>query len=95
MRLTKAGLVDRIWAEHLASTHTAAAEMIDLVFGAMKERLAAGENVKLSGFGSFVVADKAPRSGRNPQTGGEIVITARRVVKFKASPVLRDKVNGR
>jgi integration host factor subunit alpha len=55
---------------------------------------AEGENVKLSGFGVFVVADKAPRMGRNPQMGGEIVIGARRVVRFKASPVLRGEVNG-
>jgi integration host factor subunit alpha len=93
MSLTKAGLVERIWMEHLASTRAGAAEMIDLVFNEMKARLAAGENVKLSGFGNFTVADKAPRIGRNPQTGGEMEISARRVVKFKASKVLKDKVN--
>ena len=59
----------------------------------MKERLADGENVKLSGFGNFAVADKAPRAGRNPQTGEELEISARRVVRFKVSQVLKDKVN--
>ena len=93
MSLTKAALAERLWAEHLASTRGEATETIDVVFGAMKERLAAGENVKLSGFGSFVVADKVPRVGRNPQTGEEIEIAARRVVKFKASPVLKGEVN--
>jgi integration host factor subunit alpha len=67
--------------------------MIDLVFETMKARLAEGENVKLSGFGNFTVADKAARMGRNPQTGKELEISARRVVKFKASQVLKGRVN--
>ena len=93
MSLTKAGLVDKLWWEHVASTRAAAAETIDLVFETMKARLAEGENVKLSGFGNFTVADKATRMGRNPQTGEELEISARRVVKFKASQVLRGRVN--
>ena len=93
MSLTKAGLVDKLWWEHLVSTRAAAAEMIDLVFETMKARLAEGENVKLSGFGNFTVADKATRMGRNPQTGEELEISARRVVRFKVSQVLKDKVN--
>jgi integration host factor subunit alpha len=93
MSLTKVGLVDKIWWEHLASTRAAAAEMIDLVFEMMKARLAEGENVKLSGFGNFTVSDKATRMGRNPQTGGKLEISARRVVKFRASQVLKGRVN--
>jgi hypothetical protein len=54
-----------------------------------------GGHVKLSGFWSFVVADKAPRVDRNPQTGGEIMIAARKVVRFKASQVSRGELNGR
>ena len=92
-RLTKAGLVDKIWMEHLASTRAGAADMIDLVFDTMKMRLAEGENVKLSGFGNFTVADKRSRMGRNPQTGGKLEISARRVVKFRASQVLKGRVN--
>ena len=93
MSLTKAGLVDKLWWEHLVSTRAAAAEMIDLVFETMKARLAEGENVKLSGFGNFTVAYKRARVGRNPANGEKMEISARRVVKFKASQVLKGRVN--
>jgi integration host factor subunit alpha len=94
MAVNKADLVDAIWAQHLTSTRAEAAEMVGLVFETMKAQIATGENVKLSGFGSFTVADKAVRVGRNPQNGEKLEISARRVVKFKASPVLKDKING-
>ena len=63
--------------------------MLDII----KESLENGENVKLSGFGSFNVRDKRARRGRNPQTGEEITITPRRVLTFKSSNVLREKLN--
>ena len=60
----------------------------------VKRRLEQGEKVKVSGFGNFVVNEKRPRKGRNPQTGEEIVITGRRVLTFKASQVLKKTMNG-
>ena len=63
--------------------------MLDII----KESLENGENVKLSDFGSFNVRDKRVRRGRNPQTGEEITITPRRVLTFKSSNVLREKLN--
>ena len=60
-----------------------------LVFDTMKETLEKGEKIKISGFGNFVVRQKRPRIGRNPQTGEEIEISARRVLTFRPSQVLK------
>jgi integration host factor subunit alpha len=62
---------------------------VDSVFDIMKDCLARGEKIKISGFGNFVVKEKKARRGRNPQTGQEIEISARRVLTFKSSQVLR------
>jgi integration host factor subunit alpha len=59
----------------------------------LKETLESGEKVKISGFGNFNIRAKRPRKGRNPQTGEEMVITGRKVVTFKPSPVLRKVLN--
>ncbi len=61
---------------------------------AVKETLSRGEPVKVSGFGNFVVREKKARVGRNPQTGRDIEISARRVLTFKPSQVLKDQLNG-
>jgi integration host factor subunit alpha len=63
------------------------------VFDLMKESLANGEKIKISGFGNFIVKEKKSRRGRNPQTGAEISISARRVLTFKSSQVLRRALN--
>ena len=68
--------------------------MMESVFAIMKESLEAGETIKISGFGSFVVNQKNARRGRNPQTGEAITIEARKVLTFKPSNLLRDAVNG-
>ena len=65
-------------------------EVVDTVFDIMKEQLLALDEVNIVGFGKFEVRYKRPRRGRNPQTGQEIEITARRVLSFKPSQVLRD-----
>ena len=70
------------------------ARIIESVFDNIKEKLAAGEKIKISGFGNFVVKEKNSRRGRNPQTGDEIAISARRVLTFKSSQVLRKALNG-
>ena len=69
-----------------------AAELVDMLLEAICERLAAGEPVGISGFGSFSVRDKSERTGRNPRTGEEEPITARRVVTFRASTKLKERV---
>ncbi len=72
-----------------------AAELINSVFGIIKQKLCSNHNVRLSGFGNFLLKDKKPRRGRNPQTGRAITIKGRRVLTFCPSPVLKKKVNGR
>jgi integration host factor subunit alpha len=69
------------------------AEIVEQVFQIIKETLADGEKVKISGFGNFVVREKNARKGRNPQTGQEILLEARRVLTFKPSLVLKNILN--
>ncbi|HYC23815.1 MAG TPA: integration host factor subunit alpha [Candidatus Bathyarchaeia archaeon] len=90
--MTKADIVERIY-ERAKSSKKDATEVVDAIFEIIKARLESGEKVKLSGFGNFVVNEKRPRKGRNPQTGEEIVITGRRVLSFKASQVLKKTIN--
>ena len=93
MALTKADIVERIH-EKVGFSKKEASEVVDSIFEVLKSRLADGGKVKISGFGNFVVNQKRPRKGRNPQTGEEIIITGRRVLSFKASPVLKKAMNG-
>ena len=71
-----------------------AVEAVETVLEIMKSNLEKGDDVMLSGFGKFKVSDKKPRVGRNPRTGEEIMIDARKVVTFKPSGKLRGRVNG-
>ncbi len=90
--MTKADLVETIY-EKIGFSRKESAEIVDLVFDLMKETLEGGEKIKISGFGNFLVRQKRSRKGRNPQTGKEIRITARRVLTFKPSQVLRKSLN--
>ena len=67
-----------------------AADVVEMVFDTIKETLERGEKIKISGFGNFIVRDKKSRVGRNPQTGEEIEISARRVLTFRPSQVLKN-----
>ena len=69
--------------------------LVDSVFGEILKSLISGDDVKISSFGTFVVRQKKERIGRNPKTGQEVPITARSVVTFRASNVLKSKVNSR
>jgi integration host factor subunit alpha len=89
--LTKAELADALF-EHLGLNKREAKEMVDSFFDEIRLALARGEPVKLSGFGNFQLRDKPQRPGRNPKTGQEIAITARRVVTFHASQKLKASV---
>jgi integration host factor subunit alpha len=91
--LTKADFVESIYSKVGGLSRRDSADIVDLLFEAIKETLARGEAVKVSGFGNFVVRDKKARVGRNPQTGRDIEISARRVLTFKPSQVLKDQLN--
>jgi integration host factor subunit alpha len=69
--------------------------MVETILTHMSNALAKGENLKISGFGSFMLRDKAERIGRNPKTGVEVPITPRRVLTFRASQMLKDRVAGK
>jgi len=79
--------------EQLGFSKKNSAAIVESVFEIIKENLARGENIKISGFGNFMVKQKKARRGRNPQTGEEIEITPRKVLNFKASQVLRRALN--
>jgi integration host factor subunit alpha len=94
MSMTKADIVERIYKE-AGFSKKEAAELVDLVFKVIKDTLAKGEKVKISGFGNFSIRDKADRIGRNPQTGESMNISARRVLTFKPSQILKEDITGR
>ena len=91
MTLTKAELADLLF-EKVGLNKREARELVDLFFEEVRGALATGEQVKLSGFGNFDLRDKNQRPGRNPKTGEEIPISARRVVTFHASQKLKAMV---
>ena len=91
--MTKADLIEAVHAELQAHSKKDAADIVESVFETMKSTLGAGEKIKISGFGNFVVRQKKARVGRNPQTGEEITISARKVLTFKPSQVLKNALN--
>lgn len=92
MTLTKADIVEQVF-EKVGLTKKEATDVVEFVFDSLKNQLEVGEKVKISGFGNFVVRKKKSRVGRNPQTGQEMTITARTVLTFKPSQVLRAILN--
>ncbi len=90
--MTKADIVERIY-EKVGFSKKEATDVVEAVFEIIKAHLERGEKIKISGFGNFVLNTKRPRKGRNPQTGEEIVISGRRVLSFKPSPVLKKAIN--
>jgi integration host factor subunit alpha len=92
MTVTNADFVDHVF-EKVGFSKKEATEVVESIFDIVKRHLENGKKVKVSGFGTFVVHDKQPRRGRNPQTGDSIIIRGRRVLGFKASPVLKKSLN--
>ena len=90
--MTKIDIIQDVY-EKLGFSKKDAAKIVESVFEIMKDSLARGEKIKISGFGNFSVKDKKSRRGRNPQTGSEIEISARKVLTFKSSQVLRKTLN--
>jgi len=93
MTLTKADLVQQVYKNNKVLNRSQAIDLVDAFLRLSKDSLINGSGLLLSGFGKFNVRDKKPRRGRNPQTGDDLILEARRVVTFKPSGILRDKVN--
>jgi integration host factor subunit alpha len=91
--MTKADIVEKVY-EKIGFSKKEASELVELVFNAIKSQLHEGEKIKISGFGNFIVRGKNERVGRNPQTGEQIKISARRVLTFRPSQVLKAMLNG-
>lgn len=94
MTITKADLVQQVYRNHHNLTRTQASDVVEAFLRLSKNTLINGSDLLLSGFGKFNVRDKNPRRGRNPQTGEDLILSARRVVTFKPSGILRDMING-
>ncbi|MCX5799732.1 MAG: integration host factor subunit alpha [Proteobacteria bacterium] len=90
--MTKIEIVTNLY-EKLGFSKRECANIVDTLFEIVKKTLSNGENVKISGFGNFIVKEKKARRGRNPQTGQEIQIAKRRVLNFRLSQVLKDEIN--
>ena len=89
--LTRADLADVVH-RNLGLSRAESAQFVERVLHHMCHSLADGDNVKISGFGSFILRDKGQRIGRNPKTGVEVPIAPRRVMTFRASQILRDRI---
>lgn len=89
--LTRADLAEAI-NRRLGFSRSESLDLVESILDQMCDALVSGENVKISGFGTFLLRDKAERVGRNPKTGIEVPITPRRVVTFRASQMLKDQI---
>jgi integration host factor subunit alpha len=90
--MKKADLVDKIHA-NTGLTKDEAFTYLETILESIKKTLETAETVKVTGFGSLVVKEKKSRKGRNPQTGEPITITERKILTFKPSPVLKNRIN--
>ncbi len=93
MALTKADIVSHL-TNHLGFTRKQASETVETLLEILKSTLESGDDVLISGFGKFCVKTKNERRGRNPATGGDMMLAPRKVVTFKCSGKLRDRING-
>lgn len=89
--MTRADLADALTRE-VGLSRADSGKVVEQILGSMCHALSEGENVKISGFGTFVLRDKGERVGRNPKTGVEVPIAPRRVLTFRASQMLRDRI---
>ncbi len=92
--LTRAELAEAI-NRKLGLSRSESLAMVETILTLMSDSLARGENLKISGFGTFLLRDKVQRIGRNPKTGVEVPITPRRVMTFRASQMLKARVAGK
>ncbi|MDX8390871.1 MAG: integration host factor subunit alpha [Mariprofundaceae bacterium] len=89
--MTKVEIAERVH-ERVGLSKKESGQMVDLILESIRQQLAQGDDVKLSGFGHFTVRGKSARRGRNPKTGEEIMVTPRQVVTFRASQSLKQKL---
>ena len=89
--LTRADLAESVYAQ-VGLSRNESSDLVEQVLDEVMNALISGENVKLSSFGSFSIREKGERIGRNPKTGVEVPITPRRVLVFRASHVLKDRI---
>jgi len=94
MTLAKAGLIQQVYDQHEDITRPQATDSVEAFLRISKDSFMGGSDLLLSGFGKFNVKDKKQRKGRNPRTGEDLMLDARRVVTFSPSGILRGKVNG-
>ncbi len=94
MTLNKANLIDSTYNQ-VGLSKPKSIQVVDSLLEIIKKTLENGEDVLISGFGKFCVKEKGKRRGRNPQTGENLMLGERRVVRFMCSPVLKGKVNGK
>ena len=92
MTLTKAQIIDAI-PEKLSISRKKSVEVVETLLEIIKRQMENGEDVLISGFGKFCIKDKKARRGRNPATGSDMMLAKRRVVVFRCSKLLRDKIN--
>lgn len=90
--LTRADLAEAVVSK-IGLPRNESQDLVELVLGEISQSLAEGEQVKLSSFGSFGIRQKGERVGRNPKTGKEVPITPRRVLVFRASNIMKDRIN--
>lgn len=89
--LTRADLAETI-NRKMGFSRAESLDLVESILAHMSDAMANGENVKISGFGSFILRDKKERIGRNPKTGVEVPITPRRVMTFRASQLLKERI---
>ncbi len=90
--ITRADLAEAVYAQ-VGLSRNESSDLVEQLLDEMMEALTTGDNVKISSFGSFSVREKGERIGRNPKTGVEVPISPRKVLVFRASHVLKDKIN--
>ena len=90
--ITRADLADAVY-EKVGLSRNESSDLVEDILDEISDTLVAGENVKISSFGSFAIRQKGERIGRNPKTGEEVPIAPRRVLVFRASHVLKDRIN--
>ena len=95
MTLTKVNIINQVYASNPKMTKAQAREAVEIILRIIKSSLENGDDVLLSGFGKFNVKAKSARKGRNPQTGVSMMLAARKVVTFKPSGLLLNKVNSK
>ena len=94
MALIKADLVESL-QQNSGLSKSQSADIVEAILSIIKEKLISGEDVLVSGFGKFQLQDKNARKGRNPATGEDLMLRSRRIVTFKCSGKLRERVNGK